>query len=179
MQPDEAMYMKTNVKSPGFTSKPIQSELEVNYNTRFFAHQKEANPDAYTRLILDVLQGRHGAFVRDDELRRSWEIFTPLLDQIENDNIQPIVYKQGSRGPAEADKFILEHAGYIRNEDYIFYETNVARKTEGSTALPVSDKPACVVVPEEELCDVGLFGLAVMVRILFALVCFVCIAHHS
>lgn len=155
--------MKTNVKSPGFTAKPIQSELEVNYDTRFFAHQKEANPDAYTRLILDVLQGRHGSFVRDDELRRAWQIFTPILDEIENDNIQPIVYKQGSRGPAEADKFIFEQAGYVRNEDYIFYETNVARKTEGSNAPPVSDKPACVKVPEEELCDVGLFGLAVMV----------------
>jgi hypothetical protein len=163
MQPSEAVYMKTNVKSPGFTAKPIQSELEVNYDTRFFAHQKEANPDAYTRLILDVLQGRHGAFVRDDELRRAWQIFTPLLDQIENENIQPIVYKQGSRGPAEADKFIFEQAGYVRNEDYIFYETNVARKTEGSNAPPVSDKLACVKVPEEELCDVGLFGLAVMV----------------
>jgi hypothetical protein len=169
MQPDEAVYMKTNVKSPGFTAKPIQSELEVNYNTRFFAHQKEANPDAYTRLILDVLQGRHGAFVRDDELRRAWEIFTPLLKQIENENIQPIVYKQGSRGPVEADKFISEHAGYIRNEDYVFYETNVVRKTDGSNAPPVLDKPSCIIVPEEELCDVGLFGLAVMVRILLRL----------
>jgi glucose-6-phosphate 1-dehydrogenase len=76
MQPSEAVYMKTNVKSPGFTARPIQSELEVNYDTRYFAHNKESNPDAYTRLILDVLQGKQGAFVRDDELRRAWEIFT-------------------------------------------------------------------------------------------------------
>ena len=74
MQPNEAIYMKTNVKSPGFTAKPVQSELEVNYDSRFFARQKESNPDAYTRLILDVLQGKHAAFVRDDELRRAWEV---------------------------------------------------------------------------------------------------------
>jgi len=59
MQPDEAIYFKTNVKSPGFSSKPVQSELEVNYNTKFVdtgdaAHGKL--PDAYSRLILDVLR---------------------------------------------------------------------------------------------------------------------------
>ena len=111
LQPHEAIYMKTNVKSPGFAAKPIQSELEVNYDSRFFAHTKESNPDAYTRLILDVLQRRHAAFVRDDELRRAWEIFTPLLHTIEKDNIKPIVYKQGTRGPVESDEFIHEKGG--------------------------------------------------------------------
>ena len=162
MQPHEAIYMKTNVKSPGFTATPIQSELEVNYDTRFFSHQKDANPDAYTRLIVDVLQGKHAAFVRDDELRRSWEIFTPILHQIENEHVRPIVYKQGSRGPFEADEFISQQAGYIRNEDYIFYDSNLTRKTEGTNASPMSGKTPAVKVPEDELCDIGLFGLAVM-----------------
>merc|ERR1711957_639180 len=104
MQPDEAIYFKTNVKSPGFSAAPIQSELEVNYNTRFFndSGKSDSNPDAYTRLILDVLRGRSAAFVREDELRRSWEIFTPLLHQIEDENIQPLLYPSGSRGPHEA-----------------------------------------------------------------------------
>jgi hypothetical protein len=164
MQPHEAIYIKTNVKSPGFATKPIQSELEVNYDTRFFAHQKESNPDAYTRLILEVLRGNHGPFVRDDELRRAWEIFTPLLHKIENDKVHPIVYKQGSRGPAEADKFVTEKAGYVRNEDYVFYEDSLARKTEGTDTAPVVvvSKGPSIQVPPEELCDIGLFGLAVM-----------------
>jgi glucose-6-phosphate 1-dehydrogenase len=134
MQPSEAVYMKTNVKSPGFTAKPIQSELEVNYDTRFFAHHKESNPDAYTRLILDVLQGKQGAFVRDDELRRAWEIFTPILHQIEQTNVQPIKYPQGSRGPKEADDFISNVGGYKRNQDYVFYEDGVATEVKATTA---------------------------------------------
>ena len=89
--------MKTNVKSPGFRAKPIQSELEVKYDSRFFANQNIPNPDAYTRLIVDVLRGRHEAFVRDDELRRAWEIFTPVLKQIEQGTVRPIIYKQGTR----------------------------------------------------------------------------------
>jgi len=129
MQPNEAIYLKTNVKAPGFLSDPIQSELEVNYNTRYFSRSKESNPDAYTRLILDVLRGRSAAFVREDELRKSWEIFTPLLHQIEKENIQPIVYKRGSRGPAEADAWIQSKSGYVRNEDYVFYQDTIVHKS--------------------------------------------------
>jgi len=120
MQPHEAIYMKTNVKAPGFSGKPVQAELEVNYEERFFHSGGKAgsNPDAYTRLILDVLRGRSATFVREDELRRSWEIWTPLLHKIERENIQPVIYKQGSRGPVEADIFIEEKAGYKRNVNY-------------------------------------------------------------
>jgi glucose-6-phosphate 1-dehydrogenase len=35
IQPNEAIYMKTNVKSPGYSSAPVQSEVETNYDTRF------------------------------------------------------------------------------------------------------------------------------------------------
>lgn len=162
LQPHEAVYMKTNVKSPGFAAKPVQSELEVNYDTRFFAHTEESNPDAYTRLIFDVLRGRHAAFVRDDELRRAWQIFTPVLHRIEKENVQPIVYPQGSRGPPEADEYIGQF--YKRNEDYIFFDQGVDRKTDGSTEIPSPSPqlPLMPVVPEADKCDIGLWGLAVM-----------------
>jgi glucose-6-phosphate 1-dehydrogenase len=164
LQPHEAVYLKTNVKSPGFTAKPVQSELEVNYDTRFFAHQKELNPDAYTRLILDVLQGKHAAFVRDDELRRAWEIFTPILHQIDMNNVHPIIYKPGARGPEEADQFVEKQAGYIRNLDYVFYEGGVARKTEGTNELPITTEKHTAEIAEDDKCDIGVFGLALMVR---------------
>lgn len=134
LQPHEAIYMKTNVKSPGFNSEPVQSELEVNYDTQFFVRtgknaEKTSNPDAYTRLILDVLRGKSAAFVRADELRRSWEIFTPLLHKIERENILPLKYKFGSRGPAEMDNFLFKKSGYKRNSDYA---TSYIKKLEKS-----------------------------------------------
>ena len=151
MQPNEAIYFKTNVKSPGFSGAPIQSELEVNYNTRFFSNsgKSDSNPDAYTRLILDVLRGRSAPFVREDELRRSWEIFTPLLHKIEEDNIKPIKYKRGSRGPPEADVFIEEKSGYLRNMDYVFFNGNVERKS----SMKASSSGTA---------DIGVYGLSVM-----------------
>ena len=154
--------MKTNLKSPGFRSTPIQTELEVNYDTRFFARQQQSNPDAYTRLLVDVLRGRHEAFVRDDELRRAWEIFTPVLNLIEDQGIRPIIYKPGTRGPVEADNFIYKVGGYTRNEDYVFYDDDTAQRAEGGqSGQPVTAKPT-ITFNEDELCDIGLFGLAVM-----------------
>jgi len=121
MQPHEAIYMKTNFKSPGFSLDPVQGELGVNYDDRFFKHGEISNPEAYTRLILNVIQGRQAAFVRDDELIRSWEIFTPILNQIENEKIRPHSYTYGSRGPKGADAWIQEKSGYVRNTEYKFY----------------------------------------------------------
>jgi glucose-6-phosphate 1-dehydrogenase len=41
------------------------------------------NPDAYTRLLLDIMRGQQSTFVRDDELRASWRIWTPLLHAVD------------------------------------------------------------------------------------------------
>lgn len=131
IQPDESMYIKTNVKSPGFRSEPIQGELEVNYDQRWYENSSESQPDAYTRLILDVLRGRSSNFVRDDELKRAWEIFTPLLHQIEEEKVRPHIYKRGSRGPIAADAFITARSGYIRNTDYEYYDHKPSRKSKG------------------------------------------------
>ncbi|KAL7533039.1 hypothetical protein ACHAWF_004324 [Thalassiosira exigua] len=99
LQPKESIYLKSNIKTPGFSSAPIQSELEVKYDTRYFGSGHACNPDAYSRLILDVLRGQSASFVRSDELIRAWEIFTPILHRIERENVRPHLYKVGSRGP--------------------------------------------------------------------------------
>ena len=101
LQPDPAIYMTTNMKSPGFANEPTAVPVGVDYKSI-----SNENPDAYTRLILDVLRGRQGSFVRGDELRRSWEIFTPLLHKIENEDVRPLPYTYGSEGPVERDEFL-------------------------------------------------------------------------
>jgi 6-phosphogluconate dehydrogenase len=160
MQPSEAVYLKTNVKSPGFAAVPVQSELDLNYDTRFFASAEGgANPEAYTRLILDVLQGKQAAFVRDDELRQAWQIFTPLLHRIERENIQPIIYKQGSRGPPEADEFIFQHGRYSRNVNYVYNDDGILTTVDENAA---GEEVAGGKTPKDDLCDIGLYGLAVM-----------------
>ncbi|RLN90668.1 hypothetical protein BBJ28_00012971 [Nothophytophthora sp. Chile5] len=103
LQPEEAVYMKMNVKSPGLQTQAISSELDLSYAERYEGTEV---PDAYTRLILDVLRGKQAAFVRDDELRAAWKIFTPLLNEIEGQKVKPLPYAFGSRGPKESDELV-------------------------------------------------------------------------
>jgi len=150
LQPNETIYMKSNIKTPGFSSAPIQSELEVKYDNRYFASTGQTNPDAYSRLILDVLRGRSASFVRSDELIQAWKIFTPVLHQIDRENIRPHTYKEGGRGPAGADAWFAEKSGYVRNTDYVYNDGKVVENEEEKEPSKGGD------------CDVGLYGLAVM-----------------
>jgi len=82
-----------------FFKKKVQSELDLTYKSRFDVNHA---PDAYERLILDVVRGDRNLFVRVDELQAAWRIFTHLLHKLEKEKIKPIPYPFGSRGPKEA-----------------------------------------------------------------------------
>ena len=77
-----------------------ESDLDLHYKSTF----KQQIPDAYESLILDVIRGDKSLFIRSDELQAAWDIFTPLLHQIEEEANKPEPYKVGSKGPAEAEK---------------------------------------------------------------------------
>lgn len=100
VQPGEALYFKMMTKSPGITFDIEETELDLTYEHRY---RDSYLPDAYERLILDVFCGSQMHFVRSDELREAWRIFTPILHEIESSKVKPIPYKYGSRGPKEAD----------------------------------------------------------------------------
>jgi glucose-6-phosphate 1-dehydrogenase len=114
VQPEEAIYMKMNMKAPGLATHAMTGELDMTYNSRF---EKTRLPDAYERLILDVLRTDHSNFVRDDELEASWKIFTPLLHRIDNEKVVPQKYEFGSRGPKAAD-VLVDKLGYKRSKSY-------------------------------------------------------------
>ncbi|KAI9033159.1 glucose-6-phosphate dehydrogenase [Hyaloraphidium curvatum] len=112
IQPNEAVYIKTMTKTPGYSNEPTIAELDLSYSQRF---SNAYIPDAYESLILDVLKGDQNNFVRNDELEESWKIFTPLLHQIDRERIQPEPYPYGSRGPAAADRLLID-SGFQRHE---------------------------------------------------------------
>ncbi|KAM8793703.1 glucose-6-phosphate 1-dehydrogenase [Eudromia elegans] len=108
VQPREAVYTKLMTKRPGLALEPEETELDLTYGSRY----KDVKlPDAYERLLLDVLCGNQTHFVRSDELREAWRIFTPLLHLIEERRERPLPYVYGSRGPPEADE-LLKRAGF-------------------------------------------------------------------
>lgn len=109
-QPGEAIYAKMVVKKPGLDMQCEMSELDLSYMHRY----KDVHiPDAYERLILDCIRGDQQHFVRRDELRAAWAIFTPLLHDIDAGRLQPEPYPYGSRGPESVNEFVAK-AGYVQ-----------------------------------------------------------------
>eukprot|EP00047_Mylnosiga_fluctuans_P008091 m.257039 g.257039 ORF g.257039 m.257039 type:complete len:250 (+) comp20608_c0_seq1:1-750(+) len=108
VQPNEAVYLKVIVKQPGMTLEAVQTDLDLTYQRRF---QDLSMPEAYVRLLVDVVRGKQLHFVHGDELREAWRIFTPALHELDAGTIDPIKYPFGSRGPPEADQ-LLQKIGY-------------------------------------------------------------------
>jgi len=99
IQPDEGIHFKIVSKIPGLKMQFQEKELDLSYKSAF---ADVVIPEAYESLLLDVINGEKTLFIRNDELEAAWDIFTPLLHQIEKDKIKPKPYAFGSEGPDEA-----------------------------------------------------------------------------
>jgi len=102
IQPDESIFLNVVSKQPGMHLSIVETSLNLKYQSAF----STVIPDAYERLLLDVMCGDKSLFIRSDELSAAWDIFTPALHEIDRLAIKPETYPFGSRGPASAQKFI-------------------------------------------------------------------------
>jgi glucose-6-phosphate 1-dehydrogenase len=64
---------------------------------------------AYSRLVLDVLNGDRSLFTRPDGLEQVWK----MSDSILHDKPEPIIYAKGSWGPEEASSLISPHRWFF------------------------------------------------------------------
>ncbi len=95
VQPNEAIELNIINKLPGLDQQLEEAKLNLHYASAF----QQIVPDAYERLILDVLRGDRNLFIRAEELEASWNIVTPVLNRLEQEKIKPEFYAFGSSGP--------------------------------------------------------------------------------
>ena len=100
VQPDEGIHLSLVNKVPGMELKLATRNLALQYTEAF----SEQIPDAYESLLLDVIQGDRSLFIRNDELEAAWDIFTPVLKEIDQRRVPPEPYEFGGAGPSEAHK---------------------------------------------------------------------------
>ncbi|MBT3381045.1 MAG: glucose-6-phosphate dehydrogenase [Lentisphaerae bacterium] len=100
IQPDEGIQLRVANKVPGLGMTLEQQSLDLNYHAAF----NRVIPQAYEALLLDALRGDKGLFVRDDELSAAWDIFTPILKELESHRAIPEPYAIGSTGPDAAQR---------------------------------------------------------------------------
>jgi glucose-6-phosphate 1-dehydrogenase len=107
IQPSEAISLSFSTKRPGMQYQIHPVEMDFAYESAFHG----VLPEAYERLLLDVLRGDSTLFTRSDELEAAWRFITPVLDYWENSDIQPEPYAPGTWGPAAADQ-LLNRCGF-------------------------------------------------------------------
>ncbi|HEY0486581.1 MAG TPA: glucose-6-phosphate dehydrogenase [Mycobacteriales bacterium] len=98
VQPDEGVTMRFGSKVPGTAMEVRDVTMDFGYGTAF----TEASPEAYERLILDVLLGDPPLFPRHEEVELSWQIVDPI-EEFWATKGRPEPYPAGTWGPAAAD----------------------------------------------------------------------------
>jgi glucose-6-phosphate 1-dehydrogenase len=101
VQPDEGVTIRFGSKVPGATMQVRDVTMDFGYGHAF----TEASPEAYERLILDVLLGDPPLFPRHEEVELSWKILDPIEEYWETQG-QPEQYRPGTWGPKSADDLL-------------------------------------------------------------------------
>jgi glucose-6-phosphate 1-dehydrogenase len=101
VQPDEGITMRFGSKVPGTAMEIRDVTMDFAYGGSF----TESSPEAYERLILDVLLGEPPLFPRHEEVELSWKILDPIVDYWA-DRGKPDTYQAGTWGPPSADRML-------------------------------------------------------------------------
>jgi glucose-6-phosphate 1-dehydrogenase len=105
IQPDEGVTLRFGSKVPGSAMEVRDVNMDFAYGESF----TESSPEAYERLLLDVLIGDPPLFPRQEEVELSWKILDPIEDFWTTYG-KPEQYPAGTSGPAGADR-MLEQDG--------------------------------------------------------------------
>jgi glucose-6-phosphate 1-dehydrogenase len=107
VQPDEGVTIRFGSKVPGVGMQVRDVTMDFGYGHAF----TEDSPEAYERLILDVLLGEPPLFPRQREVELSWQILDPIVKHWAKAG-SPEPYQPGSWGPDGAHK-MLEADGRV------------------------------------------------------------------
>ena len=103
IQPDEGITMRIGAKVPGPSMEVRSVNMDFSYGTSF----SDDLPDAYERLLLDVMLGDPTLFPRWDEVEQAWRAVQPILDRWAQANGDGLpAYEAGSWGPKAAEELI-------------------------------------------------------------------------
>ncbi len=113
LQPDEGVKLMMMIKDPGPGGMRLR---EVPLNLSFAQTFTERTPEAYERLLLDVIRGNQTLFMRRDELEEAWKWVDPIREAWDRSSEPPQSYVAGTWGPSGAIA-LIERDGRTWYED--------------------------------------------------------------
>jgi len=107
LQPDEGVKQWIMIKDPGPGGMRLR---QIPLDMSFAASFSMRNPDAYERLVMDVVRGNQTLFMRRDEVEAAWRWVDPILAAWEDSGQPPQGYTAGTWGPS-ASIALIERDG--------------------------------------------------------------------
>ena len=101
VQPDEGVTVRFGSKVPGSAMEVRDVNMDFAYGESF----TESSPEAYERLLLDVLLGDPPLFPRNEEVELSWRILDPIEEYWDKHGA-PDQYPAGTWGPSSSDEML-------------------------------------------------------------------------
>ena len=101
VQPDEGVTVRFGSKVPDTAMEVRDVNMDFAYGESF----TESSPEAYERLLLDVLIGDPPLFPRHREVELSWKVLDPI-EEFWAEHGKPEPYPAGSSGPPSADELM-------------------------------------------------------------------------
>lgn len=102
LQPNEGIELGVTIKEPGPGGmRLLDVPLDMSFAEALGPDSEEA-PDAYERLIMDVIRGNQTLFMRGDEVEAAWAWTDPIIAQWSAQGDRPKGYDSGSSGPDDA-----------------------------------------------------------------------------
>ena len=103
IQPEEGLSLRIVSRVPGTRAQTHPVEMNFKYGEVF----GRPSPEAYERLLLDVMTGDASRFMRRDAVEASWAWITQILESWERLGQRWLPeYQAGTWGPVEADRLI-------------------------------------------------------------------------
>jgi glucose-6-phosphate 1-dehydrogenase len=107
IQPDEGVRLWLNMKEPGPGGLHVKAApLDLSFAKEFVVRY----PDAYERLLMDVVRGNLALFMRRDEVEAAWTWADTLLEAWADVGGEPKPYTAGTNGP-EASANLMDRDG--------------------------------------------------------------------
>ncbi len=107
IHPKEELFVRFNTKKPGI--QEAICPVKMNYCQKCKICEAETNsPEAYEKLIIDIINGDTTLFTRWDEVEKSWEIVERINAYKGRKTCLFPNYRPGSWGPDEADQLLLK-----------------------------------------------------------------------
>jgi glucose-6-phosphate 1-dehydrogenase len=103
IQPNEGASLAFQAKIPGSRRRLQEVRMDFRYGTAFASPP----PEAYERLLLDVLLGDPSLYTRTDAVEAAWKFVNPILEAWEAPGApRPLPYPAGTWGPEAADRLM-------------------------------------------------------------------------